>query len=63
MTDIKLIFSVPVGVRILQAPNKISPIFNGEKVVLYGILKGGDGLSGQCSATLKSKLLGIDIEY
>ena len=61
MTDVKLIFSVPVAV--LQAPSKIPPIFNGEKVVLYGLLKGGDGVSEQCSAILKSNLLGIDIEY
>ena len=63
MTDVKIIFSVPVGVTVLQAPSKIPPIFNGEKLVLYGILKGGDGVSGQCSATLKAKLLGSDTEY
>ena len=64
MTDVELTFSVPAGVRVLQAPSKIPPIFNGDKLVLYGILKGGGtSLSGHCSVTLKGKVLGSDIEH
>ena len=64
MTDVELTFSVPAGVRVLQAPSKIPPIFNGDKLVMYGILKGGGGsLSGHCSVKLKGKVLGSDIEH
>ena len=64
MTDVELTFSVPAGVRVLQAPSKIPPIFKGNKLVLYGILNGGGAsLSGHCSVTLKGKVLGSDIEH
>lgn len=63
VTDVELKFSVPRGVEVLQAPSKIPPVFNGEKVVLYGWLKGGSGKSGSCSAVLRGKMLGSDVEH
>ena len=56
-------FSVPSGIDVLQAPSKIPPVFNGEKLVLYGWLKGGKGKSGQCTAVLRGKILGSDVEH
>ena len=39
-------------------------MFNGEKLVLYGLLKGaGKDKIGQCSAVLKGKMLGSDVEH
>ena len=63
MSDVELKFSVPAGVEVLQAPSKIPPVFNGEKLVLYGWLKGGAGKSGQGTAVLRGKTLGSDVEH
>ena len=63
ITDVDLKFSVPKGIEVLQAPNKIPPVFNGEKLVLYGWLKGGSGKSGHCSAVLRGKMLGSDVKH
>jgi hypothetical protein len=60
VTDVELKFSVPRGVSVIQAPSKIPPIFNGCKVVLYGIIKGKGGRS---SAKLSGKILGESIEH
>ena len=39
-------------------------MFNGEKLVLYGLLKGaGKDKIRQCSAVLKGKMLGSDVEH
>ena len=63
MSDVELKFSVPAGVEVLQAPSKIPPVFNGEKLVLYGWLKGGAGKSGQGTAVLRGKTVGSDVEH
>ena len=61
VTDVKLTFSVPPGVNVLQSPNKIPPVFNGDKLVMYGILKGGKAMSG--TATLSGNILGRPMEH
>ena len=63
ITDVDLKFSVPNGIEVLQAPNKIPPVFNGEKLVLYGWLKGGSGKNDHCSAVLRGKILGSDVKH
>ena len=63
VSGVELKFSVPAGVEVLQAPSKIPPVFNGEKLVLYGWLKGGAGKSGQGTAVLRGKTLGSDVEH
>lgn len=63
MSDLELKLSVPSGIEVLQAPNKIPPVFNGEKLVMYGWLKGGRGKSGQCTALLRGKMFGSDVEH
>ena len=61
VTEVKLTFTVPDGVNILQSPNKIPPVFNGDKLVLYGILKGGKATTG--TATLSGNILGRPVEH
>ena len=61
VTDVKLTFSVPPGVNVLQSPNKIPPVFNGDKLVMYGILKGGKAMTG--TATLSGNILGRPMEH
>lgn len=63
MTDVELKLFVPQGIKVLQAPSKIPPVFNGEKLVLYGWLKGGAGKSGAGYAVLRGKMLGSPVEH
>ena len=63
VTDVELKLSVPPGIEVLQTPSKIPPVFNGEKLVLYGWLKGGAGKSGPGCAVLRGKMLGCPVEY
>ena len=61
VTEVELTFTVPDGVNVLQSPNKIPPVFNGDKLVLYGILKGGKATTG--TATLSGNILGRPVEH
>ena len=63
VTDVELKLSVPPGIEVLQAPSKIPPVFNGEKLVLYGWLKGSAGKSGPGCAVLRRKMLGSPVEH
>ena len=77
MNDVVLEFNVPDGVEVQQSPNKIPPVFNGERLVMYGVLKSREkggisgwwsskkkgGISGRCMATLSGKLLGGAIRH
>ena len=65
MTDVVLTFDVPDGVEVQQSPSKIPPVFNGERLVMYGVLKSKKkgGISGQCMATLSGKLLGGAVRH
>ena len=63
VTDVELKLSVPPGIEVFQAPSKIPPVFNGEKLVLYGWLKGGAGKSGPGCAVLRGKMLGSPVEH
>ena len=60
VTDVVLTFNVPDGVEIQQSPSKIPPVFEGEQLVMYGVLKHKTKghISGQCTATLSGNLLG-----
>ena len=68
VTDLKAEFQLAAGgYEILQAPAKLPTIFNGDKAVVYGIVrsKGKKALDSamEGSATLKGKILGQTIEY
>ena len=68
VTDLKVEFQVPKQYEVLQAPGKLPMLFNGDKVVVYGIFKPkvnsktkGIELGGV--ATLKGRILDQTVEY
>lgn len=63
VTNIQLQFTVPTGIEVLQAPAKIPAVFKGERLIMYGVLKGGGIIQGQCTATLTGQVLGKVIEH
>ena len=63
MTNVQLQFTVPSGIEVLQAPAKIPAVFKGERLIMYGVLKGGGVAQGQCTATLTGQILGKVIEH
>ena len=56
---------VPAGGEVQQAPSKIPPVFNGDRLVMYAVLKTKDRSSslGQCKAVLSGKICGKDVEH
>ena len=63
MTNVQLQFTVPTGIEVLQAPAKIPAVFRGERLIMYGVLKGGGTAQGQCTATLTGQVLSKVIEH
>ena len=65
VTDVVLTFDVPYGVEVQQSPSKIPPVFEGERLVMYGVLKSKKKgrISGRCTATLSGNLLGGAIRH
>ena len=63
MTNVQLHFTVPTGIEVLQAPAKIPAVFRGERLIMYGVLKGGGTAQGQCTATLTGQVFGKVIEH
>lgn len=69
MTNVEVDFNLPSGFEVTQAPAKIPTIFNGDKVVIYGIFKSRAttdtpleaGLTG--TATLKGQILSTPITH
>ena len=60
VTDVSVQFKVPKEYNVLQSPQKLPPVFNGEKLVVYGILKSKSDLKKRvdCTAVLKGNVLG-----
>ena len=67
VTDLKAEFKLPAGYEMLQAPAKLPTIFNGDKAVVYGIVRSnGDKTLDSAvegTATLRGLILGKTIEY
>ena len=65
VTDVVVKFKVPPEFEVLQSPQNIPPIFNGEKLVIYGIMRPKTILTFYASglATLKVSMLGASIEH
>lgn len=69
VTDLEVDFQLPYGFDTLQAPDKIPTIFNGDKIVVYGIFKSKAasdtplqaGLSG--TATLKGQIMNTPMTH
>ena len=60
-------FKVQTEFEVLQSPRNLPPVFNGEKMVVYGVLKQkgalGQGTQVNCSAILKGSILGKVVEH
>ena len=56
---------MPPEFKVLQSPQNLPPVFNGEKMVVYGVLKqkGALGTKVNCSAILKGSILGKVVEH
>ena len=64
VTDVRVDFMVPGGYEVVQSPQNLPPIFNGEKLVVYGILKAkGSARDGSAKAVLKGMILGKKLEH
>lgn len=65
VTDVVVEFKVPTEFEVLQSPQTIPPIFNGEKLVIYGIMNPKTTPTSHASgvATLKGSVLGASIEH
>ena len=65
ITDVSILFQLPKGYEVLQSPQNLPPIFNGEKLVAYGVLKGKAASKKiiECTATLRGNTLGAKVEH
>ena len=65
VTDVSVKFKVPKEYDVLQCPQHLPPIFNGEKLVAYGILKSATDPKERvdCTAVLNGNVLGKLQEY
>ena len=65
VTDVSVKFKVPKEYDVLQCPQHPPPIFNGEKLVAYGILKSATDPKERvdCTAVLNGNVLGKLQEY
>ena len=67
VTDVSVEFKVPPEFAVLQSPKNLPPVFNGEKMVVYAIIKqrGAPVQSTEVSGTavLKGSILGKVVEH
>ena len=64
MTDVKLEFKVPSKCVVLQSPQNLPPIFNGEKLVAYAVVQSKAPFKeSKCTAVLKGNMLGAKQKY
>ena len=67
ITDVSVQFKVPREYEVLQSPQNLLPVFNGEKLVVYGILKSKAASKKEkrvdCTAILKGNVLGKSQEH
>ena len=65
VTDVSILFQVPKEYEVLQSPTSLPPIFNGERLVSYAVLKTKKSLKKaiSCTAILKGNMLGAKQEH
>ena len=66
ITDVSIQFLVPKQVEVMQSPQNLPPVFNGEKLVMYGTLKIDKVIKEEvreCTAILKGNMLGAKLEH
>ncbi|XP_062620556.1 von Willebrand factor A domain-containing protein 5A-like [Saccostrea cucullata] len=56
ITDVSLTWNLPEGCSVINAPEEVPPIFQGENLILYGIISGD--ISKHASKTPSMKLTG-----
>ncbi|XP_061170036.1 von Willebrand factor A domain-containing protein 5A-like [Saccostrea echinata] len=56
ITDVSLTWNIPEGCSVLNAPEEVPPVFQGEKLILYAIISGD--VSEHSSKTQSMKLTG-----
>ena len=65
ITDVSVQFKVPKKYQVMQCPQNLPPVFSGDKLVVYGILKSEAASSEivECTAILMGTLLGEKVKY
>ena len=64
VTGVSLEFQVPPECRVLQSPQNLSPIFNGEKLVVYAVVQSKAPFKEyKCVAILRGEVLGKEQMY
>ena len=65
ITDVSVLFQVPKEYEVLQSPHNLPLIFNGEKLVVYAVLKSKEGSTKKmdCTAILKGNMVGEKQEH
>ena len=66
ITDVSIEFLVPKEVEVMQSPQNLPPVFNGEKLVVYATLKIDKAIKEEvreCTAILKGNMLGAKLEH
>ena len=64
MTDVSLEFKVPSKCTVLQSPQNLPLIFNGEKLVAYAVIQSKAPFKGsKCTAVLKGNMPGAKQKY
>ena len=64
ITDVSVLFQVPKEYEVLQSAHNLPPIFNGEKLVVYAVLKSkGRSKKMDCTAVLKGNMVGGKQEH
>ena len=65
VTEVSVVFQVPKKYEVVQCPASLPPIFNGEKLVSYAVLKSKKApkKAVSCTAILKGNMLGKKQEH
>ena len=65
VTEVSVVFQVPKEYEVVQCPASLPPIFNGEKLVSYAVLKSKKApkKAVSCTAILKGNMLGKKQEH
>ena len=64
LSDVRVNWSLPAGVEVIQTPPKVPPVFSGDRLVIYGFLSNvNTSLEKECHATLQGVCGGNPVEH
>ena len=64
ITDVHLKFEVSSKCEVLQSPQNLPPVFNGERLIAYAVIRSKGPLkASKCTAVLKGSMLGAKQKY